>query len=206
MDQKSFTKEIKNRIYSAPEGTAFITSDFLDLAEIPAINKALSRMAADGSIRRIIRGVYDRPYYSKVIQEYRAPDMTQVAKAISRNYGWTIVPYGNTALNLLGLSTQVPAVYKYVSDGPYREYAVGNRTLSFKHGANKNISGLSYKTALVAQALKALGKNRVTDKTVGILKSRLSPEEQNAFLKETQHTTAWIHQIARKVCSMENDA
>lgn len=38
-------------------------------------------------------------------------------KAIARKYNWTIAPSGNTALNLLGLSTQVPSKWKYVSYG-----------------------------------------------------------------------------------------
>ena len=127
MSRPDSMKQIEQRIAAAPAGTAFITSDFLDLAEIPAINKALSRLTESKTIRRVIRGVYDRPQFSELLQEFAAPDMAQTAKAIARNFGWTIVPCGDTALNLLGLSTQVPAVWQYVSDGPYREYTIGNR-------------------------------------------------------------------------------
>ncbi len=155
MSRPDSMKQIEQRIAVAPAGTAFITSDFLDLAEIPAINKALSRLTESKTIRRVIRGVYDRPQFSELLQEYAAPDMTQTAKAIARNFGWSVVPCGDTALNLLGLSTQVPAVWQYVSDGPYREYTIGNRALKFKHSANRDVSGLSEKSALIVQALKA---------------------------------------------------
>ena len=202
MSRPDYMKQIEDRILSMSEGTVFITSDFLDLADTAAINKALSRLAADGTIRRVVRGVYDRPAFSELLQEYAAPDMEQVAKALARNYGWTIIPCGDTALNLLGLSTQVPAVWQYVSDGPYREYTIGNRALSFKHGANKDVSGLSDRYALIVQALKALGKDRVDQSALEKLASILSPEERIAFLKDTQHRTAWINRVAKELVAL----
>lgn len=202
MSRPDYMKQIEDRIQSMPEGTVFITSDFLDLAETSAINKALSRLATSGTIRRIVRGIYDRPAFSELLQEHAAPDMEQVAKALARNYGWTIIPCGDTALNLLGLSTQVPAVWQYVSDGPYRRYTIGNRVLSFKHGANRDVSGLSDRYALVVQALKALGKDRVDQSALEKLASILSPEERLVFLKDTQHRTAWINQVAKEMVAL----
>ena len=201
MNRPDYMKQIENRILSLPEGAAFITSDFLDLADTQTISKALSRLASNGTIRRVVRGVYDRPAFSELLREHAAPDISQIAKAIARNFGWTIVSCGDTALNLLGLSTQVPAVWQYTSDGPYREYTIGNRALSFKHGANKDVSGLSDKFALVVQALKALGKENVDDHTLEKLASILSPEERLAFLKETQHRNAWINRTAKELAA-----
>ena len=203
MSRPDSMKQIEQRIAAAPAGTAFITSDFLDLAEIPAINKALSRLTESKTIRRVIRGVYDCPQFSELLQEYAAPDMTQAAKAIGRNFGWSVVPCGDTALNLLCLSTQVPAVWQYVSDGPYREYTIGNRALKFKHSANRDVSGLSEKSALIVQALKALGKESIDESTMQKLAASLAPYERNALLEETQHGTAWIHEIAKKLVHME---
>lgn len=203
MSRPDSMKQIEQRIAAAPAGTAFITSDFLDLAEIPAINKALSRLTESKTIRRVIRGVYDRPQFSELLQEFAAPDMAQTAKAIARNFGWSIVPCGDTALNLLGLSTQVPAVWQYVSEGPYREYTIGNRALKFKHSANRDVSGLSEKSALIVQALKALGRENVDESTMQKIATLLDPYERNALLEETQHGTAWIHEIVKQLVHME---
>lgn len=202
MSRPEYMKQIENRILSKPKGVVFITSDFLDLADTQNVNKALSRLAAGGVIRRIVRGVYDCPAFSELLQEYTAPDMEQVAGGIARNFGWTIVPCGDTALNLLGLSAQVPAVWQYVSDGPYREYTIGNRVLNFKHGANKDVSGLSEKFALVVQALKALGKESIDSVMLEKLASVLDPAERLAFLKDTQHRTAWINQVAKELLEL----
>lgn len=203
MSRPDYLKQIESRIISATDGEVFITSDFLDIANTQAVNKALSRLTEDKKIRRILRGLYDRPRYSELLQEYTAPRMEAVAKAIARNFGWTIVPCGDTALNMLGLSTQVPAVWLYISDGPYREFAVGKCLLKFKHTSNKDISAISYKSALVIQALKALGKENMSDKVKKRLSSTLTTDEKTALISDTQRGTAWINETAKEVYNME---
>ena len=86
MSKPDYQKKIEERIVSLPDGNAFITSDFLDIADTQVVNKALSRMTETGSIRRILRGVYDRPRYSELLQEWAAPKVEEVAKAIARNF------------------------------------------------------------------------------------------------------------------------
>src|SRR5664280_1762214 len=108
MSRPDYLNQIENRIISDNDGDVFITSDFLDIADTQTVNKALSRLTEDNKIRRILRGLYDCPRYSELLQECTSPRMEAVAKAIARNFGWTIVPCGDTALNMLGLSTQVP--------------------------------------------------------------------------------------------------
>ena len=130
----------------------------------------LTRLEADGLIRRVIRGVYDKPEYNDFLGEYVAPSPDKVANALARNFGWSIVPCGDTALNLLGLSTQVPAAWVYVSDGTYKEYAYDNTTIQFKRTTNKEVSKLSYKTALTVYDPGQVGSVMLTyngtDKTV----------------------------------------
>ena len=157
MARPDILNQVRVRIENASPGDIFIPADFSDLAEARKITMCLSRLHEDGTLEKVKRGVYMKPRYSQLLNRSVPPREDAVAKAIARNYGWTIVPCGDTALNLLGLSTQVPAVWQYVSDGPYREYTIGNRALKFKHSANRDVSGLSEKSALIVQALKALG-------------------------------------------------
>lgn len=203
MSRPDYMKQIEKRILEAPPYEVFITADFLDVADTQAVNKALSRLTEEQKIRRIIRGVYDCPRFSELLQEYAAPKMENVAKAIARNFRWSIIPCGDTALNMLGLSTQVPAVWQYVSDGPYWEYSVGSVLLKFKHTTNRDITGISYKSALVIQALKALGEQNITDAVVRKLKKTLSEDEKSALLREAQFGTAWILEIAKSICRKE---
>lgn len=200
MARINYFEPIFARIEELSAGEVFIISDFSDIADTTVVRKVLSRLEEDGKIRRIMRGVYDRPEYNDFLGEYVEPVPDKVAHALARNFGWTIVPCGDTALNMLGLSTQVPAVWLYVSDGNYKEYTYNNTTIQFKRTTNKEISKISYKTALVIQALKALGKDKITDEIVKKIKAATSKEERSAMFSEAKYATAWIYDIIKDIC------
>ena len=200
MDRPDYLNEIRNRIKAEKYGSVFVATDFADIAENVKIGVCLSRLEEEKTLLRIMRGVYYKPEYSSLLGEYIAPAPDAVAHALARNFGWTIVPCGDTALNLLGLSTQVPAVWSYVSDGAYKEYSFDSTTIKFKRTTNKEISKLSPKTALVIQAIKALGKEHITDKIIEKIRSQTSPGERTTMLKEAQYATAWIYRIIKVIC------
>lgn len=203
MNRPKYFDTIKNRINEHDPGTIFITTDFLDIAPTAAVNKALSRLVKNTKLRRIARGLYELPKYNSFLEEYVEPDPQKAAAALARNYGWTISPYGDTALNLLGLSTQVPAVWLYVSDGPYKNYIFNGFQLEFKHRSNKEISKLSPISILVIQAFKSLGKKNITNSILQKLASTLSSSDKQIILKETQHSTAWIYEYIKKIYKKE---
>ena len=198
---KNYMQEIKNRILSSEDGSVFSTSDFADIADTNTVRSALYRLVKDNILRRIINGIYEKPKYSKLLDEYVAADPAAVAQALARSYHWTIAPCGNTALNLLGLSTQVTAVWSYISDGPYRKFSWDNITLSFKHRANREISFMSETTTLVVEALKTLGKDRVDDSIILSLRNRLPKAEKKKMLEEATGVSEWIYAVIRKVCA-----
>lgn len=205
MNRPVHLQKIKDRILSAQRGSIFIPSDFFDITDAVKVNVSLSRLTQENVIRRILRGVYEYPEYNEFMGEIVAPSPDKVAHAIARNYGWTILPCGDTALNLLGLSTQVPAVWSYVSDGTYKDYEIGRFTLSFKRTTNKEISKISYNTALVIQALKALGKDRVDETVIKKVAAQLTEEEKKRMLTEAKHTTAWIYEIIKNIYNRGNE-
>ena len=195
-----YMQEIRARILAAEDGAVFVAPDFADIADTATIRQVLKRLYQSGIIRRIIRGIYEKPKYSKLLDEYVAADPDAVAKALARCYHWTIAPCGNTALNLLGLSTQVTAVWSYISDGPYKTYEWNSTKLEFKHRTNKEITGLSYMTSLVIQALKTLGRTNVTPEIIQTLSEKLSEAEKQACLKEATESTDWVYDTIRKMC------
>ncbi len=200
MGNGSLANRIKDSIVAAKTGTVFVSIDFAEFAEKSRISVVLTRLEADGIIRRILRGVYYKPEFNEFLGEYVVPLPDDVAHALARNYGWTIVPCGDTALNLLGLSTQIPAAWVYVSDGKYETYTYDNTTIKFRRTTNKEISKLSYKTALVVQALKALGKENVKDAAIAKLQGTLTPTEKAACLKEAKAATSWIYEYIKLIC------
>ena len=194
-----------NRISKEPYGRCFIISDFTDIMDYEVAKKSIARLEKSGILRRIMHGVYDKPKYSKLLNEYVAVDINEVALALARNYNWTIAPSGNTALNLLGLSTQVPANWEYISTGPYRTYDIGKAKLQFSHRANKTIEGMSLKSAMVIEALKAFGKEKVDEKLIEQLKNQLTKSDKKKLLIEARQTTSWIYSIIKKICDEVRD-
>lgn len=198
--REKYLENIKQRVAEAKAGSVFVLSDFSDIADTDAVRKAISRIENDQILLRIMRGVYYKPEYNALLEETVAPSPDAVAHAIARNFGWTIVPCGDTALNLLGLSTQVPSQWAYVSDGPYKEYSFDKMVVKFKHTTNREISKVSYKTALTIQALKALGKENIDDSAIMRLKKALTNDEKTKMFFEAKSATAWVYEYIRLIC------
>ncbi len=196
-----FSQKMRERIAAAEDGSVFTASDFADIADTATIRQCLNRMVSEKGLRRVIRGVFEKPRYSSLLNEYVAADPNKVAQALARSYHWTITASGNTALNLLGLSEQVTSSWEYLSDGPYKTYEWGNTKLIFKHRTNKEITGLSHMTSLVIRALKTMGKERVTNDTIQYLSRKLSDGERAALMAESGESTDWIVDTIRKICA-----
>lgn len=193
-------EKILSRIYGRGRGWAFTKIDFVAEFGEPNIHKALSNLARAGKIRRVCLGVYDYPDYSELLSQTLSPAIDQVAQALARKFNWRIQPSGDAALNLLGLSTQVPGKWIYLSDGPSRQYNIGKHTLVFKKSALKD-AGFKYRdSALLVQALKALGKEHVDSAVIKTLRKRIEPENCARILKDTRAVTGWIYQIIKQLC------
>lgn len=196
---QSIDNKIVSRIYGRRRGWAFSKNDFMDLAGDDAIRKALSRLESRGTIRRVLRGLYDYPRFSTLLNEAMGPELDQVAQALARKSGWRIQPSENTALNVLGLSTQVPAQAVYLSDGPGKAYAVGSRELLFKKRALRESGFKHRESELVVQALKALGRERIDAAVREKLAESVSASMWIRMVRDTKTAPAWVHEFIREI-------
>ena len=203
MENPNYTDLVYQRIQQAGHEEVFVAVDFIDIADYHTVRQILRRLDKYEKIKKIMDGVYYNPQYSELVEEYEAPSPHHVALALARKFNWTIAPSSNIALNQLGLSTQVSARWSYISDGPYHKFQFGNVELEFKHRNNKEISGMSYKTAMIIQALKMLGKDCIEDTDISRLRKQLTKEEKTALLKEAQQTTIWVYEKIKRICERE---
>lgn len=202
-ERPKYQSQIEERIMSYPYGTAFSASDFLDIADANAVSQALFRIERDGTIRRVINGVYDKPAFSQIIQEYGIPRVDKVAEALARRFNWNIAPSGNTALNILHISTQVPNAWEYVSDGPYRDYLIGKVPLKFKHVMPREINGYSPITVMVIQGIRAIGKGNMTQEQANRFSSVITAEDRETLLKEARTASGWIYREIKNICEVK---
>ena len=169
------TKEIRNTIDSNGPNKIYMVSDFAHLNNDGLVTRALSRLEKI----RLSQGLYLCPSRNKF--GVLRPSIEDIAYAIAEKDKARIIPSGLTALNKLGLSTQVTMNAVYLTDATARELTIGNRKIIFKRSAPRNFA---YKTdlfPLIVAAMKELGKDNVTDEQVAIIKQAIekygSPDE-----------------------------
>ena len=187
-------------------GWVFSSSDLLEKFNRSQADNLLLELTKKGKIQRVIRGIYYYPKYSKLLNQYLSPDIDQVARAIARKFNWTIEISGESALNFLGLSTQVEAKYTYLSNGSNKSYDIFGTKLVFKKANLKNI-GFKYKeSSLIVQALKTLGKDNIDKNIIKKIKNYLDLNKCKKILKDTRNTTTWIYENIKQICqSIENE-
>ena len=201
----SYLDQIKNRINDFDSRKVFINNDFLDIAGNETVRRTLNQLVSENKIKRVINGFYYNPIYSELIGEYEAVSIHELALAIARKYNWNIAPYNSTALNLLGLSTQVPTHYKYISSGRYKKYKIGDTILEFKKVNPGEIANMSLKTATVIQAIKSLGKENITNEVIQKIRKNLSEKERIDLMNESKSVPSWIYEVIREISEGKNE-
>lgn len=201
----SYMEIISDKINDFDSHKVFFANDFLDIASNATVRQILKRLADEDKIKRVIDGFYYNPKYSELIGEYEAVSIHELALAIARKYNWNIAPYSSTALNLLGLSTQVPTHYKYISSGRYKEYKIGDTVLEFKKVNPGEIANMSLKTATVIQSIKSLGKEDITSEVIQKIRENLTEKERKDLMNESKSVPAWIYEVLREICESKNE-
>lgn len=162
------TKEIRNTIERNGPGRLYMVQDFADLNNDGLVTRALSRLENEGMLIRLAQGLYLYPARNKYGILF--PTIEKIAYAIAEKDKARIIPSGLTALNRLGLSTQVATNAVYITDATAREFAIGNRKIIFKRAAPRNFAYKSDLFPMVVAAMKELGKDGVTDEHLKIIK------------------------------------
>ena len=199
----SITNQIE-KIMSENQGKVFSINDFYNLGTKNTIKSILYRLNKENQITRLIEGLYIKPKYSKILKEYSYPDASEIAEKLANKFSWTISPAGDTALNYMGLSTQIPNEYIYISDGPYREYLYRDKKIIFKHTTNRNITSYSKELSILIQAIKALGKDNISKEDIKKLAIFAKKIKEN-FNEDTLKLPFWIQEVLRKIQEINHE-
>ena len=163
--------EIESKINESEAGSLFFVTDFANGGNDVFISRLLSEFAEQGLLCRLAKGIYYKPVMTKF--GVLMPDVQELVKAIARRDKAQVLPTGETAANMLGLSTQVPLNYVYLTSGSARKIMVGKKTVTFKRCVPKNFACQSMFLAVLIQAMKAIGQERLTDEHCVIIKGLL---------------------------------
>lgn len=198
---QSVRDKIVARIYGKGRGWVFAPNRFLDLGSRRSVDEALSLLGKAGTIRHLARGLYDYPASHPKLGTLSAqPDA--VAQALSEGESTRLQPSGTYAVNLLGLSQQVPAKYVYLTDGASKRVQVGNLEIQLKQTTPKNMKTAGRTSGLVIQAFRYLKKEGVAAKEIAQLKRTLSAIDKVQLWKDRVYAPAWMHEYFKEIAEV----
>jgi hypothetical protein len=194
--EDNISKTIRDRISKIEKGILFTTSDFADLNNDNLVTRTLSRLQKDGVIVRVATGIYMNPKITQFGILY--PTIDQIANKIAERDKAQIMPTGDTALNILGLSTQVPMNAVYITNGAKRKVKVGERNIIFKNVIQKNFQFKGKLLPLIIIALKELGEKKVTEEIrikITKLVYESDADERKTMMHDLYLSPVWIKEL-----------
>lgn len=147
---------ILDRVAAGPD-EVWVPGDFADLGNRAAVDKTLQRLVATGGLRRIDRGLYDRPRTNGLTGQTTVPDyravIRAVIRAVTRRDQARAVIDGMTTANELGLTTAVPARIEVLVDARLKPIRLGRQEIRFRYAAPSRLHWANRPAVRVVQAL-----------------------------------------------------
>jgi len=189
---------VSKRIRVKRRGWVFTPKQLATLGTRAGVYQALSRLQRSGQIRRLARGIYEFPRVHPRIG-LLSPSPEVVAKALAERTGSRITVSGAKAVNVLGLSTQVPMKNLFWTEGPSRTVRIGDQTIALKHVGPSKMIGAGTEAGVVIQAVLFLGKRRVQEIPVHVLAKRLPHRIKKAIRRLLQSAPAWSQPVLNQI-------
>lgn len=191
-------EKIREQVKLDKSGMVYFISDFAQHGNDVFISRLLSECVNDGLLIRIANGIYYKPVETKFGVLF--PSVDELIKAIARRDNAQILPTGETAQNLLGLSTQVPTRYVYLTSGSSRRIVLREQTITLKRSVPRNFACKNDFMATLIQALKSIGKDNVTDKhrqmIAGLLQKNL---DEKTYIDDLKTAPIWVRKFISEI-------
>jgi hypothetical protein len=87
----------------------------------------------------------------------------------------------------------------FLTDAASKKASIGHQTLELRKASPKRIQLAGRLSGLVFEALRAIGKEHITERIIEQLKDSLQREDRGKVLKDLPHAPAWMHSIIIEV-------
>ena len=158
--------QIEALINAGEPGHVWVPSDFAVFGNRDAIDKTLQRLVHAGTLRRIDRGLYDRPGANSLTKRPTRVDYRKVADAVARRDHLRLLVDGMTAANDLGLTDAVPARVTIHTETRRRDIQIDRLTIEFKQTAPSRLYWAGRPAMRVVQALYWLKDSLTSERSV----------------------------------------
>ena len=160
------------------------------------VGETLAELTREGVLVKLAQGIYAKPTKSKYGTVL--PSVDKIVPAIANRDNTKVLLSGMTALNVLGLSTQVPMDYAYFTTGSERTIKLTSCQIKLKRGVPKNFCYETRLIGLLVQALKALKQENVGDNELQVIRELITKEPDKAALaKDVDMMPAWMKRIVK---------
>jgi len=145
---------IRKRITDQGPDSLWNFDDFVTLPQ-HAVAKTLSRLAKEGLILRVRKGLY---YYPKATAlGLSQPGASALfAKAIKKSKDVTVYSGGTASFQNLGITTQIPAQYTILGELTSRKIQIGKMTARIQRRSLAHLGGASQEDVWVLDSIRNL--------------------------------------------------
>jgi Family of unknown function (DUF6088) len=192
--------DITRRVRRSKPGTVFTPALFASAGSRAAIDKALQRLVARGDLRRLARGLYDKPRQDELLGTLW-PSVDAIVAALTGKDKLRLLPTGAYAANLLGLSDQVPARVEFLTDGTSRTVKAGPMQIVLKRTTPRQMAAAGRTSGLLIQALRSLGPDHLTPQRLNKLRRTIPADQRHALLDDLTLAPGWMQPTLRALAS-----
>ena len=200
----SIDAQIARRVQRSVRGAVFTPDTFAAVGSRAAIDKALQRMVARGDLRRLSRGLYDKPRHDDLLGTLW-PSVDTIVKAIAGKDKLRTQPTGVYAANMLGLSEQVPAKVVLLTDGISRTVQAGPMQIRLQRTTPRQMAAAGRLSGLLIQAFKSMGVKHITPAHIERLRRSIPAQERAKVMKDLALAPAWMRPLLRQVAQAEGE-
>ena len=198
--------QVLDQIRSASPNHVWTPADFARFGSRGTIDKVLQRLVSANQLRRIDRGLYDRPKINKLTKRPTSPDYRAVLDALARRDQVRLLIDGLTAANDLGLTTAVPARVTIHTDTRRRSIQLDRLVIAFRPTAASRLYWAGRPGMRVVQALHWLKDTMPGDKDQVLARLRTvlgDPKHGRAIRRDLSDGFAtlpsWMQPLVREL-------
>lgn len=178
-------------------GRIFFAQEYYDRWPDSTVRYTLSAMAQEGTIVRLARGVFCYPKLSEYGMKMLLPEPDEIAEAIAMKSRVRIVPYGDQAAYLVGLTGFQLSRTTYLTDGAPRLIHLSNgRSIEFRHTSEMRIFAFrNRKMQLLSNGIRALGRTSIGTLEKEPIKYHLGTVSPEDFQADLPLCPEWVRDL-----------
>jgi hypothetical protein len=173
---QSVSVQVAQRVKRLPKGQPFSIRRFKGFGTKNAISKAIARLVNRGELERVYRGIYMRPKPGRYVARAR-PNPWTLLSLITRQKCLYLQIHGANAVRRFGLSTQMPLIPVYYTNGSSRSIFIGKAEIRLIHAAPMVMQHAGTEVGTAISALFYLGKDGVTPECIAAIQAQLKTDD-----------------------------